>query len=355
MRIAIGLGLVNENWEALAAYVVEAERLGVDVVWSAEAWGHDAATPPAFLAARTSRIKLGSGIFQAGTRTPALVAMTALSLASMSGDRFVLGLGTSGPQVIEGWHGIRFDRPVQRMREIVEVVRMAARGERVAYSGRVYTLPLPGGEGKALRTSARPREIPIYLATLGPKSLEMTGELADGWVGTSFMPEHAGIFFDHIAAGAKRAGRSLADLDLQAGGVVAFGDDLDRLIAPRKPGVAFTLGAMGSREHNFYNAAYRRAGYEDLAVQTQSLWLDGRRDEAAALVPDEVVLQTNLLGTEAMVRDRIRAYRDAGVTTLNVQPEGKTIDERLATLGRTVELVRAVSAEPDPRAVSSSW
>jgi F420-dependent oxidoreductase-like protein len=345
MRVAIGLGLANENWDEMTSYVVEAERLGVDDVWSAEAWGHDAATPLAYLAAKTSRIRLGSGIFQAGTRTPALVAMTVLSLASMSGDRFILGLGTSGPQVIEGWHGIRFDRAVQRMREIVEVVRMAARGERVAYSGRVYTLPLPGGEGKALRSSARPREIPIYLATLGPKSLEMTGEIADGWVGTSFMPEHADIFFQYIAAGAKRVGRSLADLDLQAGGAVAFGDDIERLIGPRKGGVAFTLGAMGSRQHNFYNAAYRRAGYEDVALRTQALWLEGRRDEAAALVPDEVVLQTNLLGTEAMVRDRIRAYRDAGVTTLRVQPEGKSLEERLQTVGRTVELVKQVSAE----------
>src|SRR5262249_22686820 len=173
----------------------------------------------------------------------------------------------SGPQVIEGWHGVRFERPVSRMRETVEIVRRIIKGERLEYRGSIYELPLPGGEGKALRSAAKPRpEIPIYLATLTPRSLELTGELADGSVGTSFMPEHASIFLDHLAAGAARAGRSLAQLDLHAGGTVAFSDDVDRLIAPRKPGLAFTLGAMGSRQHNFYNDAFRRAGYADVAA-----------------------------------------------------------------------------------------
>ncbi len=295
------------------------------------------------MAARTSRIQLGTGIMQAGTRTPALVAMTAMSLAAMSGGRFLLGLGVSGPQVIEGWHGILFERPVQRLRETVEIVRRAARGERLAYKGRVYELPLPGGEGKALRSAARPQpDIPVYLATLSPRSLEMTGEIADGWLGTSFMPEHAHVFVDSLKAGAARAARSLAQLDLQAGGVVAFSDDVDRLIAPRKPGLAFTLGAMGSRRHNFYNDAFRRAGYEDLALEVQRLWLDGRREEAALRIPDELVLKTNLLGTEAMVRERLEAYRGAGITTLRVEPAGDTLDRRLATLGRLLELVRAL-------------
>lgn len=344
MRVAISLRVANEDWATASTYVVEAERLGVDCVWAPESWGHDAVTPLAFMAARTSRIRLGTGIMQAGTRTPALVAMTAMSLASMSGHRFLLGLGVSGPQVIEGWHGVRFERPVQRMREIVEIVRMACRGERLSYRGKVYELPLPGGEGKALRTAARPQpDIPIYLATLSPKSLEMTGEIADGWVGTSFIPEHADIFFGPLAAGAARAGRSFDTLDRQAGGFVAFGDDLDRLIPPRKPGLAFTLGAMGSRQHNFYNDAYRRAGYADTAAEVQRLWLENRRDDAAAQVPDELVLKTNLLGTEAMVRERIRAYRDAGVTTLRVEPDGATLDARLATLGRLVEMVRSLT------------
>jgi F420-dependent oxidoreductase-like protein len=268
--------------------------------------------------------------------------MTALSLASMSGGRFVLGLGVSGPQVIEGWHGIRFDRPVSRMRETVEIIRRAVRGERVAYKGQIYELPLPGGEGKALRSSARPRPVPVYLATLSPRSLEMTGEIADGWLGTSFMPEHAPVFFDHIAAGARRAGRSLSALDLQAGGHVAFGDDVERLVAARKPGLAFTLGAMGSRQHNFYNDAFKRAGYVDAAQEVQRLWLDGKRDEAAARVPDELAVKVNLLGTEAMVRERLRVHRDAGVTTLRVDPAGATVSARLDTLARVMDLLRAL-------------
>jgi F420-dependent oxidoreductase-like protein len=346
MRVAISLGLANEDWATTSTYVVEAERLGVDCVWSAEAWGHDAVTPLAFLAARTSRIRLGTGIAQVGTRTPTLVAMTAMSLAAMSESRFILGLGVSGPQVIEGWHGIRFERPVQRMRETIEIVRRGVRGERVDYQGSVYQLPLEGGEGKALRSAARARpDIPIFLATLTPKSLELTGELADGWLGTSFMPEHANVFFEHIAAGAARADRSMSEIDLHAGGVVAFSDDLERLIARRKPGIAFTLGAMGSRRTNFYNGAYQRAGYEDVAVDVQRLWLEGRRDDAAARVPDELVLKTNLLGTEEMVRNRIRAYRDAGVTTLRLDPEGPALAQRLETLGRVIDLVKAVDAE----------
>ncbi|HTY80485.1 MAG TPA: LLM class F420-dependent oxidoreductase, partial [Candidatus Bathyarchaeia archaeon] len=343
MKVAISLRLASEDWEQASAYVVEAERLGVDCLWSAEAWGHDAATPLAFVAARTSRIRLGTGIMQAGTRTPALVAMTAMSLNAMSHGRFLLGLGVSGPQVIEGWHGIRFERPIQRLREIVEIVRRATRGERLEFKGSLYELPLPGGEGKALRSAAKPQpNIPVYLATLSPKSLEMTGEIADGWLGTSFMPDHARVFFDHLETGAKRAGRTLRSLDLQAGGVVAFSDDLERLIPPRKPGLAFSLGAMGSRQHNFYNDAYKRAGYTDVALEVQRLWLDGRREEAAARVPDELVLKTNLLGTEAMVRRRLELYRDAGVTTLRVEPAGDTLDARLATLGRLLDLVRAL-------------
>jgi F420-dependent oxidoreductase-like protein len=342
MRVAIGLRLEgNEDWARASDWVVEAERLGVDFVWSHESWGLDAATPLAFMAARTARIRLGSGIMQAGTRTPALIAMTAMSLASMSNGRFVLGLGVSGPQVMEGWHGIRFDRPLTRMRETVEIVRLALRGERVTYRGRVYELPRPDGEGKALRSSAHPRpDVPIYLATLSPRGLEMTGEIADGWLGTSFMPDHARVFLDHLEAGARRAGRTLAALDLQAGGAVAFGDDVERLVAARKPGLAFTLGAMGSRQHNFYNDAFRRAGYEDAAREVQRLWLDGKRDEAAARVPDDLVVKANLLGTGAMVRDRLAVYRRAGVTTLRVDPAGSTPGARLETLARLMELVK---------------
>jgi F420-dependent oxidoreductase-like protein len=343
MNVAVSLRLATEDWAQGSAYVVEAERLGAHSVWTPEAWGHDAVGPLAFLAARTSRIGLGTAILQAGTRTPALIAMTALSLASMSGGRFRLGLGVSGPQVIEGWHGIRFDRPVRRLRETVEIVRCATRGERLEYKGEIYHLPLPGGEGKALRVGARPRaDIPIYLATLSPRSLELTGEIADGWLGTSFMPEHAHVFLDHLAAGARRAGRGLEALDLHvSAGVVAFGEDVERLIPPRKPGLAFSLGAMGSRAHNFYNDAYRRAGYAEIAAEVQRLWLDGRRDEAGARVPDELVLKTNLLGTERMIRERLALYRRAGISTIRVEPSGDTLDARLGNLGRLLDLVRS--------------
>ncbi|MBV9232172.1 MAG: LLM class F420-dependent oxidoreductase [Chloroflexi bacterium] len=338
---------MHEGWEAAANYVVEAERLGVDMAWTYESWGYDAATPLGYLAAKTSRMRLGSGIMQVGTRTPALTAMTAMTLAALSGDRFVLGLGVSGPQVIEGWHGISFARSLQRLRETIDIVRKATRGERLIYQGEIYQLPLPGGEGKALVTGAQPcPNLPIYLATLGPKSLELTGELADGWLGTSFMPEHASIFFEPIARGASRAGRSLSDLDLQvSAGAVAFSDDVERLIAPHKPGLAFTLGAMGSRQHNFYNAAFRRAGFEDVASEVQDLWLKGQREAAAKRVPDELVLKTNLIGTENMVRERLLVYRDAGVTGLLVTPEGATLQEQVTTLARLQELVKEVDAE----------
>ncbi len=347
MQVAIGFGGARSapDWAKAADFVVEAEKLGVDFCWTAETWGFDAATPAGYLAARTSKIKLGTGIMQIGSRSPAMLAMTAMSLNAMSNGRFHLGLGASGPQVMEGWHGVRFARTLPRIRDAINIIRMVTRGERVAYKGDYYELPLPGGEGKALRTSAPPMEIPIYLATLGGKSLELTGELANGWLGTSFMPDHADVFFDSIQKGAESAGRKLTDLDLQAaGGAVAFGDDIERLVAPRKPGLAFTLGAMGSRQHNFYNAAYRRAGYADEAVAVQKLYLEGKRDEAAALVPDEMVMLTNLIGTEAMVRERVRKHRDAGVTTLRVQAEGETMQERLDNLGRIVQIVREESA-----------
>ncbi|HYM15278.1 MAG TPA: LLM class F420-dependent oxidoreductase [Dehalococcoidia bacterium] len=344
MQTAIGLGMANEDWDELSEYVVEAEKLGADFVWSAESWAHDAVTPLAYLAAKTSRIKLGAGIMQAVARTPANTAMTAMTLASMSGGRFVMGLGASGPQVVEGWHGVPFRKPIRRIREVIEIVRMISTGERLQYDGEIYHLPLPGGEGKALKSGARPQaNIPIYLATLSPKSLEMTGELADGWVGTSFIPEHAEeVFFQHIKRGAAKAGRSMSALDLQAGGVVTFTDDVERVIPKHKPGMAFTLGAMGSKEHNFYNAAFQRAGYHEEALAVQRKWIEGDRAGAAALVPDEMVLKANLLGTREMVRDRIRAYRDAGVTTLRVQPSGSTLGERLETLGRAIELAREV-------------
>ena len=345
LKVAIGFGPSRGGWDEAVTWVREAESLGVDSAWTSETWGFDAVTPLAYLAGKTSTIRLGTSIMQAGTRTPALVAMTALTMASLSGGRFVLGLGTSGPQVIEGWHGLPFDRPVQRMREIVEIVRLAASGERVTYRGKVYELPLPGGEGRALRTSAPPARVPIYLATLGPRSLEMTGEIADGWLASSFTPDNAAPLLGAIRRGAERAGRNFDDIERQAGGVVAFGDDLERLIAPRKPGFAFEIGAMGSPTRNFYKDAYVTQGFGDAVERVQALWLERRREEAAAAVPDELVLKGNLLGTDAMVKDRIRAYRDARITSISVSAGRGSFAARLETLGRFMQLVEDVNRE----------
>jgi len=352
MKVAIGVGAADSgregDFERVVRFAVEAERLGVDSAWTAEAWGMDAVAPLAFLAARTRTLRLGTGIMQISARTPSMTAMTALTLASLSGGRFLLGLGASGPQVVEGLQGVAFRRPIERMRETIEIVRMALRGERLVYQGRHHQLPRPGGEGKALRLSQPPDpDIPIYLATLSPKGLELTGALADGWLGTSFTPENADAHLAHLSTGAERAGRSLADLDLCAGGAVGFADDPEPLIQARKPQLAFTLGAMGSGKTNFYNAAYRRGGFEDAATEVQRLWLEGRRDEAVARVPDEMVLQSNLLGTEAMVRERIAKYHTAGIRTLRLQPLGEDDSARLDTLGRAVELVRQESGEAE--------
>ena len=345
MKLAVGLGVQNEDWQAAETWVSEVERLGVDSAWTSETWGFDAFSPVAYFAGKTSRITLGTSIAQVGGRSPGAIAMSALALASMTGDRFVLGLGTSGPQVIEGWHGVPFNPAYTRLRETVEIVRLATSGERVAYEGDVYQLPLPGGEGRALRAGAPPRDIPIYLATLGPRSLRMTGELADGWVSSSFMPEHAEVFLDEIRAGAEAAGRDFDDIERIAGGVVQFGDDLDALIQPRKPGFAFEMGAMGSPEHNFYRDAYARQGYGELTEAVLERWLAREREAAAALIPDDFVIKSNLLGTDEQVRERIRVFRDAGITTLRVAPAGEAMQERLDTLGRFIDLLNAVNAE----------
>jgi F420-dependent oxidoreductase-like protein len=356
MRVAIGFGGPASGdaqaWERAIEFVCEAERLGVDSAWSAEAWGQDAVTTLAFLAARTQRIALGTGIMQISARAPSMTAMTALTMATITRNRFRLGLGASGPQVVEGLHGVPFAKPLERMREHVAIVRLAFRGELLRYAGKHYVLPLPGGEGKALRLAQQPNpSIPIYLATLGPASLAMTGEIADGWLGTSFVPEAAASeVIPHLARGSEKAGRKLADLDLVVGASVEFGDDVARMIAARKPGMAFTLGAMGSRRHNFYNAAYQRAGYAEVAQEVKRLWLEGRRDEAAARVPDEMIAKTSLLGSESAVRERLRLYRDAGITTLRLDPAGRGARERLDTLARAMDLVRQVSAERAARA-----
>lgn len=331
------------DWHETAAFVVEAEKLGLDVCWVAEAWGADAPSPLGYLAARTSRLLLGSGVLQVGTRTPAAVAMTALTLAHLTGGRFLLGLGSSGPQVIEGLHGVPFARPLARMRETISIVRSACAGEKISFQGSEFTVPLPG-EARPMRLATEPAVVPIYVASMSSGMLRLTGAVADGWLGTSFVPEGAAAYFDPLAAGAESAGRALADLDICQGAEVAFAADesaLAGLVAARKKELAFSLGGMGSASTNFYNDAYSRQGWAAVAAEVRRRWQDGARDDAAALVTDEMVLATTLIGTEEMVRARLAVWRDAGVTTVRLYPAGETLDARLATLGRAIELVRA--------------
>jgi F420-dependent oxidoreductase-like protein len=329
-----------------AEFAREAEQLGVDIAWSAEAWGTDAVVPLAYVAAKTSKIKLATGIAQVTARTVAMTAMTAMTLDDASDGRFILGLGLSGPQVVEGLHGLPYARPLERLRETIDLLRLAFAGEKLVYEGNQLTLPRPGGEGKALRLSLKPHpEIPIHLATLGPRALELTGALADGWVATCFVPEKADYYLDHLRRGAVEAGRTLDAVAIDAGGPVAFGDDLERLVLGRKKALAFQLSAMGSPATNFYNNAYSRIGYAETADQVRKLWLDGRRDEAVTAVPDELALGTSLYGDDAAVRERIRAYRDAGVTSLRLEPMGRSPEEKLETLARAVGLAKEVAAE----------
>ncbi len=348
MRTGIGIGSAyynGEDWDELVDYTVEADKMGVDFVWSAEAWGMDAIVPLAYMAAKTENITLGTGIVQISSRVPSMIAMTTQSMATVSNDRFVLGLGVSGPQVVEGLHGASFANPLGRLRECVEIIRLGLNSERLQYDGKHYLLPRPGGEGKPIRLSQPPRKnMKIYLATLGPKSLEMTGELADGWLGTSFIPECADVFLDPIRRGLEKSGRIMADMDIQVGGSFEIGDDVERMIDARRPAMAFTLGGMGSAKTNFYNDAFRRSGYEDAAIEVQQLWVDGKKDEAARRVPDEMVLKTNLIGTEDMIRERLRVYRDAGVTTLRVSTGGSNWKERTDTLAQAIDLVKSESA-----------
>jgi len=343
MKISISIGSAyynGEDWDDLVEYTQEADKLGVDQAWSAEAWGMDAIVPLAYLAAKTEKIKLGTGILQISSRVPSMMAMTAQSLDTVSKGRFILGLGVSGPQVVEGLHGASFAKPLSRLRECVEILRIALAGEKIAFEGEHYLLPRPGGEGKAIRLSQPPRpELPIYLATLGPKSLQMTGELANGWLGTCFLPEHASVFLDDLSTGTKKAGRSLNDIDIQAGGYFEISDDVDGLINKLRPGMAFTLGAMGSAKTNFYNDAYCRAGYEDVAKEVQGLWVAGNRDEAIRQVPDELITMSNFIGTQSMVEERLEAFKAAGVNTLRISTGGSTWKERTAALEEAMDSI----------------
>ncbi|MCB9929317.1 MAG: LLM class flavin-dependent oxidoreductase [Alphaproteobacteria bacterium] len=346
MRISIGIGSHSaRDITGAVAFVQAADRLGVDCVWSAEAWAHDACTSLAYMAALTKRIHIGTAIMQISARTPSMTAMTALSLNDLSGGRFRLGLGVSGPQVVEGLQGVSFAKPLTRLRETVDICRMAFRGEKIQYQGQVHVLPRPGGEGKAIRLEHRPAPIPIYLATLGPKALEYTGEAADGWLGTSFSPDHPDAHLAYIRKGAEKAGRSLADIDICATAAVAIGENVEEMIDARRMGVAFQMGAMGSARTNFYNEAFQRAGYQDDALAIQALWKQGRRDEAAQRVPDAMVTQFQAVGTADMVRERLRKYRDVGVNMLSLRGDDTLPShERIALLEQIMDLANGLDA-----------
>lgn len=337
-----------QDWSRQRDFVVEAEKLGLDICWVAEAWGSDAPSALGYYAACTDRMLLGSGVIQVGTRTPVAIAQAAITLSNLSGGRFLLGLGASGPQVIEGLHGVSFERPLPRLRETVEIVRRVFDGGKISYAGAEFIIPRPGGDAVPMRLSMRAEHpIPIYLATLSPAMLRMTGEIADGWLGTSFVPEGADAYLAYLDEGLARSGRSRHDLDVCQGAEVAFADNeesLGAMLAARKKELAFSLGGMGSKSTNFYNRAYSRQGWAEVAADIRQRWQAGDRDGAARLVTDEMVLATTLIGTESMVRKRLRAWCDAGVDTVRLYPAGDTLDARLTTLGRGIEVVHAISS-----------
>jgi F420-dependent oxidoreductase-like protein len=318
----------------------EAERLGYDSVWVAEAYGSDAATVLAWLAAQTSSIGLGSAVFQVPARSPAMTAMTAATLDQLSGGRFRLGLGLSGPQVAEGWHGQRFARPLARTRDYLSVVRLALERRRVAYQGETLQLPLPDGPGKALKLTIGPAQprLPIYLGAMGPKNLALAGELADGWLGFMFAPEHAGGFREHLAAGAARAGRSLDGFDVAPNVQVHIDEDLEAARDAMRPFLALYVGGMGSRERNFYAEQAARYGFEGAARQVQEHYLAGRRAEAMAALPAELIDLITLCGPPGRVRERLAAHREAGVGTLIAAPTTFDQAERVTQLRRLAEL-----------------
>jgi F420-dependent oxidoreductase-like protein len=321
------------------------EKAGLDIVFVPEAYSFDAVSQLGFLAAKTERVQIASGIFQLYSRTPALTAMTAAGLDYVSGGRFMLGLGASGPQVIEGWHGVPYDAPIGRAREIIEICRMVWRRERLSYQGRYYQLPLEGGTGlgkplKLINHPVRDR-IPIALAAIGPKNVALAAELAEAWMPIFYLPEKAsGVWGPAVAEGAARRDASLGPLDVIASAPLAIGDDVAHLRDLGRPQLALYIGGMGARGRNFYNDLARRLGYEAEATAIQDAYLDGRKGEAEALVPAELTELTSLIGPESYVAERLAAYREAGVTTLNVTPLAPAHEDRV----RLIEQVRAMAA-----------
>jgi F420-dependent oxidoreductase-like protein len=335
-----GLGLTAQEQLRL---VREAESLGFDSVWSAEAYGSDAATVLAWIAGQTDKVKLGSAIFQMPGRSPAMTAMTAATLDQLSNGRVLLGIGSSGPQVAEGWHGQPFAKQLQRTREYVDIVRMALARQRVEYHGEEYELPIPGGPGKALKLMIAPvqRKVPIYIAAIGPKNTALTGEIADGWIPTFFSPEYMHESKKLLEEGAmKRDGGNLPDdFDIAPMVSIAIDDDIERARDVVRPLLALYVGGMGSREKNFYNRLVSRYGFEDAAREVQDLYLAGKRDEAAAALPAALIDQTTLVGPTDHIKERLAVYANAGVGTLLVSPMDFTADGRSRVLRTVADLV----------------
>ena len=343
MRVGMMLGYAggfSETVDELADF----ERAGLDIVFVPEAYSFDAVSQLGFIAARTTRLEIASGILPIYSRTPALTAMTAAGLDFVSGGRFTLGLGTSGPQVIEGWHGVPYDAPVGRTRELVEICRMVWRRDRLDYQGKHYTLPYEGGTGlgKPLKLINHPvrERIPIVIAALGPKNVALAAEVAEGWQPIFYFPEKAAIAWDApLAEGRARRDPALGTLDVIASAPLAIGDDVTGLRDLTRPVFALYIGGMGARGRNFYYDLACRFGYESEADTIQEAYLAGRKDEAAALVPADLVEKTALIGPAGYVAERLEAFRAAGVTTLNVTPLAATHAARLAD----IERVRALA------------
>jgi F420-dependent oxidoreductase-like protein len=334
-----GLGLTSEEQLEL---VLEAERLGYDSVWAAEAYGSDAATILGWLAQATSTIKIGSAIFQMPGRSPAMTAMTAATLDQLSGGRMKLGIGSSGPQVAEGWHGQRFGKQLQRTREYISVVRMALARERVKFEGETLELPLPDGPGKALKLTIAPvqERIPILLAAIGPKNTALAAEIADGWLPMMFNPDHLDEFRPLLEEGFEKAGngKSYEDFELAPSVNVFLTDDVERARDSMRPFIALYVGGMGSRKQNFYNALVQRYGFEEAAREVQDLYLEGKKEEAMAALPGELIDHISLCGPPDVVRERLAIFRDAGVGTLMVSPMSWSFEDRREQLRLVAEL-----------------
>ena len=345
MYIGISLGYVATlcTPKQDIEYAREAERLGYRSLWVGEPYGNDAATVLGAIAASTTRIQIASGIFAIPGRTAAMTAQTAATLDWLSGGRFLMGLGPSGPQVSEGWHGVAFAKPLLRTREYVEVIRMILRREKpLEYHGQTIQLPLPGGDGKALRLIMHPVRpaVPIYLAALGPKNIEMCGEIADGWLPFWFAPEHAAKLRAPLEAGARAAGRDPASIEVMVNVIVHFDDDLDRARDAVRPMLALYIGGMGSKEHNFYKTLVSSYGYAELAEEVQDLYLAGKKAEAAALLPSELVDMVTLCGPADHIARRLKAYHDAGVHTLIPMFEAHSFEQKLEQLRLFVDVAK---------------